>query len=243
MRSLERALDVLRVMRQSRVPLRLSDIARETGLHPATAQRILNVLVKYDYLTQEGHVYSSGVTSLLNAHTYLVSNKLNLVSLPILQELTASTNMTSSISIRVGFAQVLLVRVESVPPLRYRIPVGEQMPLYLGGARILAAALEPHDLDELLQDLPEIRLASGRTVSRAAFEDDLNTIRRLGYAYGHSQRENGAASVSVAVLKHDDKVIAALQLSGLVDDFDKGKVEWYVAELQRASAAITRGIP
>jgi IclR family acetate operon transcriptional repressor len=243
MRSLGRALDVLHILQLSRVPQRLSDISRESGLHLATTQRILHVLVERGYVTQDGLGYSMGITSLLNSHTYLVSNSLNRASLPILQELTASTGLTSSLSVRVDFAQVLLVRIESLPPLRYRLPVGEQMPLYLGGARVLAAALEPDRLDELLKDLFEIRLASGRVVSREEFIEGLELIRRQGYAYGYSQRENGAASVAVPVLDREGEVLASLQLSGLVEDFEQSKVEWYVAELKRACAAITRGLP
>ncbi len=243
MRSLGRAIDVLSVLQKSRIPLRLSDISRDTGLHLATTQRIVNVLVERGYVIQDSLGYSMGITSLLNAHTFLVANSLNLVALPILQELTASTDLTSSLSVRVDDAQVLLVRVECVPPLRYRLPIGEQLPLYLGGARVLAAALEPDALNALLDTLPEIRLASGRVVTRQEFVEGLAQIRALGYAYGYSQRENGAASVAVPVPDRDGAVIASLQLSGLVEDFEEDKVEWYVAELKRAVAAVTRGLP
>ncbi|MHB8379077.1 MAG: IclR family transcriptional regulator [Acidimicrobiales bacterium] len=242
-RSLERAFDIMRVLRESRVALRLTDIARETGNHLATTQRLLNVLVKFGYVTQEGTGYSIGITSLLNAHNYLVVNGLNRIALPIVQELVATSGLTASLSVRVELTQVLLLRIEGSSPLRYQLPVGEPMPLYLGGARTLAATLEPDELERLLEEVPEIRLASGQIVTHEEFIESLARIRQQGYVFGSSQRYFGAAAASVPVFDTKGEVIASLQLSGLAEDFDDGKVEWCVAELKRASGAITTRLP
>lgn len=243
MRSLERSFEILRILRESRIPLRLSDVARESGIHLATTQRILNVLMQYGYVTQEKQGYTIGITSVLNAFTFLVTNGLSQVALPIMQELTALIGFTSSLSVRVGFVQVMILRVEGTPPLRYRLPVGEPMSLHLGGARVLAAALEPHELSELLADVAEIRLASGVVVTHDEFVDSLQVIRDQGYVYGFSQRELGAASLAVPIFSPDRAVIASLQISGLVEDLSENKVEWAMTELKRASGAITKRLP
>ncbi len=243
MRSLERALDVLAVLQRHRRPLRLTDVARDAGLHLATAQRILNVLIRTGYVQQAAGGYTLGITSLLNAHAFLVSDELSLVATPMLQELAATSGLTASLSVRVGWSQVLLVRIEGAQPLRYQLPVGEQLPLHLGGARVLAAGLPPEELSELLNSLGEIQLASGDTVSVEEFRETLDCIREQGFAAGVSQRELGAASVSVPVYARDGSLRAALQLSGLAEDFEPDKLSRHVAELTRASAAITRRTP
>ncbi len=243
MRSLERALELMAVLRRNRGPMRLTEISREADLHLATTQRILNVLVRYDYVHQEGLGYTVGVTSLLNAHAFLVTNTLGLVSSPVLQELAVSTGLTASLSVRVGLSQVMLVRIEGSRPLRYQLPVGEQLPLHRGGARVLAAALQPDELDEILDSLGEIQFASGETLTEEEFRQTLKQIRDQGFAYGQSQRELGAASIAVPVFGRDGSVVASMQVSGLVGDFEKSSIDRYVAELQRASDSITRRIP
>jgi IclR family acetate operon transcriptional repressor len=243
MRSLERALDVLAVLQRHRRPLRLTEVARDAELHLATAQRILNALARSGYVQQVNSGYTLGITSLLNAHAFLVSDELSLIATPVLQELSTTSGLTASLSVRVGWSQVLLVRIEGARPLRYQLPVGEQLSLHLGGARVLAAGLRPDELTELIDSLGEIRLASGDTLSGEEFRAALDLIRLQGYAAGVSQRELGAASVAVPVYGREGSLRAALQLSGRADDFEPTKLGGYVAELTRASAAITRRIP
>jgi IclR family acetate operon transcriptional repressor len=243
MRSLERAFAILAIIRERRVPLRLSDIARASGLHLATTQRILNVLVEQGYVAQEGQGYSMGISSLLNSYTFLVTNNISQIALPIMQELTSQSGWTSSLSVRVNLSQVMISRIEGLPPLRYRMPIGEPMALHLGGARILAAALKPNELNALLDAVPEIRLASGEVVTRDEFVESLHVIREQGYVYGFSQRELGAASVAVPVFGRDDDVVASLQISFLAEELTNDKIEWTIVELKRASLAITKRIP
>ncbi|HEY5320508.1 MAG TPA: IclR family transcriptional regulator [Galbitalea sp.] len=240
MRSLERALEVLSLLQRNRGPMRLTEVAKESGLHLATTQRILGVLSRYGYVSHDGHAYSLGVASLLNAHAFLISNSLSVVAAPVLQELALTSGLTASMSIRVGFFQVLLLRFQGAQPLRYQLPVGEQLPLHLGGARVLAAAMPIDELDAMLASLEEVRLASGETLTIDEFRDGLKTIAEQGYAYGVSQREMGAASIAVPIAGRDGLVVASLQLSGLEEDFDPAKTSWYVSELTRASAALTR---
>jgi IclR family transcriptional regulator, acetate operon repressor len=243
MRSLERALDVLAVLQRNRGPMRLTEIAKVSGLHLATVQRILSVLVQRGYVSHDGSSYSLGVASLLNAHAYLVSNTLSIVAEPVLQELARSSGLTASLSVRVGFFQVLLLRIQGLQPLRYQLPVGEQLPLHLGGARVLAAAMPPDELEEMLIDVGTVRLASGEEIDVENFRASLTRIAKDGYAYGVSQREMGAASIAVPVVAANGDVIASIQLSGLAEDFNPDKTEWYVSELTRASGAVARRLP
>jgi IclR family acetate operon transcriptional repressor len=239
-RSVERALDILRVLRESRVPLRLSDIARESGNHLATTQRILNVLVRSGYANQHLNGYTIGITSLLNGYSFLLTNNLVQVSLPVLQELSHTSGFFASLAVRFEMHAVLLVRLEGISPLGYQLPVGEPMPLHLGGARVLAAYMEPAEVKELLNTLPEIRLGTGETMTPEEFIENLRVIREQGYVVGRSQRMLGGASAAVPVHDRDGKVVASLQLSGTDVEMTAAKMDWCVGELKRASVAIEK---
>lgn len=222
--------------------MRLTEIAAVAQLHLATTQRIVNLLIRYGYVERDGLEYRLGVVSLLNGNTYLLTSRLVQVSESVLQELTTSTGLTSSLTVRHEFAAVLLFRASSSPPLRFLLPIGEQMPLVVGGARVLAAALEPEELDQLLEGVEKIPLASGVVIDRTEFVESLQVIRDRGYAFGQGQREAGALSIAVPVFDHESKVVAAIQLSSLIEDIPVD-VDALVLELKRASAAITRRIP
>jgi IclR family acetate operon transcriptional repressor len=149
----------------------------------------------------------------------------------------------SSLSVRVDMAQVTILRVEGNEPPRYLLPLGELTPLYMGGARVLAAELSPEDVKELMKDTPEFRLASGQVVTRKEFIKNLDVLREQGYAYSVSERELGSASVAVPVLSQEGQLVASLQVAGPAADLDESKAEWCVVELKRASTAITKRLP
>ena len=241
-RSLDRPFVILQVLREHRRSMRLTEIASAAQLHLATTQRIVNLLIRYGYVERDGLDYNLGVTSLLNSSTYLMTNRLIQLAEPILQELTTSTGLTSSLTIRHEFAAVLLLRVSSTPPLRFQLPIGEKMPLVVGGARVLAAQLSVDELNELLADVVDIHLASGVVLDRSEFIESLKVIRERGYAFGQGQREAGALSIAVPVVDRDGSVVAAIQLSAMIEDIPVD-VDALVIELKRASSAISRRIP
>jgi len=241
-RSLDRPFVVLRVLREHRAPMRLTEIATAAKLHLATTQRLVNLLIKHGYVERDGVEYRLGLVSLIDGFTYLLTNSLTQIAEPILLELTATTKLTSMLSVRYELTQVRVLRILSSPTPRYQATIGEQVPLTLGGARVLAAALAPEDLEKLLEGVEKIPFASGRVLDRREFIDSLSAIRERGYALGQGQGEGGSVSIAVPVMDRDGEVIAAIQVSGHIEDipFD---VDSLVSELQRASAAITRRIP
>ncbi|MBW4077341.1 MAG: IclR family transcriptional regulator [Acidobacteria bacterium] len=241
-RSLDRPFVILRVMREHRRAMRLTEIATAAQLHLATTQRIVNLLVRYGYVERDGLEYHLGVASLLNGNTYLMTNRLIQAAEPVLQELTSSTGLTSSLTVRYEFNAVLLLRASSSPPLRFQLPIGELMPLVVGGARVLAAHLDDSELMDLLEGVEKIPLASGVVLDRTEFIESLKVIRERGYAFGQGQREAGALSIAVPVFNREHEVIAAIQLSAMIEDIPVD-VDALVIELKRASGAITRRIP
>lgn len=238
-RSLDRPFVILRVLREHRGPMRLTEIATAAQLHLATTQRIMNLLIRHGYVDREGLDYRLGVVSLLNGNAYLLTNGLVAAAEPVLIELTTSTGLTSSISIRHEFSAVLLLRISSTPPLRFQLPIGEHMPLVVGGSRVLAAALDVTDLERLLQGVTTIPLASGIVLERSEFIEGLKLIRERGYAFGQGQREAGALSVAVPVHDREQRVVAAIQLSSMIEDIPVD-IDSLVIELKRASSAISR---
>ncbi len=243
MRSLERALEVLGVLEESRKPLRLTDVARESGLHIATAQRILGVLERFGYIAQERGGYTIGVTALANAHAYLVTSTMPQVSGPVLRELAEATGLTASISVPVDLRRVLIARVDGASPLRYQLPVGQRLPIHMGTGRVVAAYLPEEQLRQLIDEVVPFAMANGEVIDEPMFRRMLDEVRAQGYATSQSERVPGAASVGAPILDADGGLIALLQVSGHVENVDQTQIGRYVDELGRAAMAISHMLP
>ena len=84
--------------------------------------------------------------------------------------------------------------------------------------------------------MERIPFPSGQVLDRREFVESLGAIRSRGYAFGQGQGEGGSVSIAVPVLSRDGEVLAAIQVSGLIEDIPVD-VDSLVAELQRDEKA------
>jgi len=244
MRSLDRAFDVLGVLQTAKQPLRLSEVARYSGLHVATAQRILNVLVERGYAARTNDTYTAGPAALAVAHAFLVTNPLSLLAQTTLQQLAANTGYTASLYVRVENSRVLIARVESEHPLSYVLPVGERLPLYLGGAgKTILAEMAPEEIERVLPASADITLASGKSVTTAELLAQLDKIRSDGHAVSVSERNYGITSITAPVRAADGTLAAAIGITGPADALTDAEIAHLIPEIRRAAATLGARIP
>jgi len=240
MRSLERAIDVLEVLDESRQALRLSDIARRADLPVATTQRILNVLESRGRVERDSTGYRPGVGLIFGAHAYLNSSPLVLAAQPALHDLAAETGLTATLFKRVGWHRVALARVEGAHPLRYEIPIGERLPLHLGAGKVLCAAMPAEEQQALLAEVAELTRVDGTVRTRADFEAELIEIRRRGYSFAKGERVPGMVSVAAPVQPTEGTATAAIQVAGTDQEIPDERIDTLGNEVQRAAYAIAR---
>lgn len=213
MRSLERSIDVLEVLEASRIPLRLSEVARRAGLHVATTQRILNVLEARGRVEQGDSGYSTGVAMLFGAHSYLTTNRVAQAAPIVLQQLASATGLTASVFVRCGHSRAVIARVEGNDPLRYVLPIGERLPLHLGAGKVIAAYMDRTELEAVLGSDSFTR-ADGTRIGLDDLHSELEGIRERGWVESHDERVVGAASVAAPVMSSSGACLAAIQVSG-----------------------------
>lgn len=238
MRSVERAFDVVDLLSDSGRPLRLAEVARGTGLHIATAQRILKVLERRNYVAQDSAGYSVGVAALAAAHSFLVGNHLVLTATPVLQELAAALGLTASLSVRVGSSRLLVARVEGSSPLRYQLPVGGRLPLLLGAGKLFLAYMDTSGRNEVLGDMEKVEMAAGYAIPRREYLSLLDDIAAQGYAVSHNERVMGAVSVIAPVRSRDGDLLAAVQVSGREEDLPEDRLAETTREVVNAGTSI-----
>ncbi|HKU10493.1 MAG TPA: IclR family transcriptional regulator [Sinomonas sp.] len=242
MRSVERAFDVVDLLSDSGRPLRLAEVARGTGLHIATAQRILKVLERRNYVAQDSAGYSVGPAALAAAHSFLVGNHLVLTATPVLQELAAALGLTASLSVRVGSARVLVARVEGTSPLRYQLPVGGRLPLHLGAGKVFLAYMAEAGREEILSSVEKIETAGGAVIPLVEYRALLDEIVAQGYAISRNERVVGAVSVSAPVRSREGDLLGVVQVSGREEDLSEDRLAEATREVVNAGASIAARI-
>jgi IclR family transcriptional regulator, acetate operon repressor len=237
-RSIERAIDVLQALERADAPLRLIDISKETGLHAATALRVLSVLQHRGLVVAEDQAYRLGAAALGLAHGFLAVDPVSRDARPVMQQLSAITGLTVSLYLRVDLERILIARVDGANPLRYQIPVGRRLPLVLGSGKVIAALLEDDEREALLASTTGYRRADGVWVSRDEIAAQLEHGRRQGYVITIGDRDLAVGAISVPIRATDGTITGSLSLSGPAESLTRKTLEAHLPELQRASASL-----
>lgn len=200
--------------------------------------RILLVLEKYGFVEKRHSRYRLGAAVLPLAHEYVLGNELVRVALPVLQELARTSKETASLFVRVGFKRIAVQRVEGVNPLRFALPIGQRLPLHVGAGKVLAAAMPDAERQRWLDELEELFLAKGETFSRNALIEDLENIRRQGYAVAVGDRLKGTFAITAPVIDALKTVIAAVTVAGAVERLTPKRIESLSVEVRDAAKTI-----
>lgn len=244
MRSVQRALDLLNLLQTFHHPVRLSDLARHSGLHLATVQRLLNVLIDNGFAVRYGNGYTAGPAALSIAHAYLVASPLNMIAQPIMQELSGACGLTSSLYVPVVGSRVLIARVEGANPLRYTLPVGERFPLYIGASgKAMLAFMGDEARQHVLSGVSAIEHADGTVKDMHQFHAELDDVRAQGYARSKGERVLGITALAAPILDSAGAVQGSLGLTGPSDELTGDQAQRHLPELRRAAAAIGTRYP
>jgi IclR family KDG regulon transcriptional repressor len=200
--SLERTLDILECFSAGRNRIGLSELARLSGLPKATVFRLAETLLERGYLTKDpkDQTYQMGY-KVLNLSNVILSNlDYRKVSLPLMQKILAETNQSVSLYIALNERERLCVeRFQSTQGLSRIVNVGDVFPIDRGAAgKVLLAFRQAEML------LPDYKVTP----------DELERVRRQGYAVSHAEREFGVSSVAAPLWDQQCQVIASLSVSG-----------------------------
>lgn len=210
----ERMTLILDAFPQRTSRLTLEEVARATHLPRSTAHRILDQLVRLNWLEHTSFGYSLGRRSLQLGGGGDQANELRSASSPFLHTLMLSTGLTVHLAVlddgHVRYLDKLGGRFATTVPSR----VGGQAPAHstaLGKAML--AWLEPEDVDVLVGSAMN-RMTSSTIVDLNALHQELNRIRaRRGLAFERGECFENIACVAAAI-QAPEGPIGAISLVG-----------------------------
>jgi IclR family pca regulon transcriptional regulator len=212
--SLERGLAVIRAFGAENPELRLSDVARATGLTRAAARRFLLTLVRLGYVRQDGGSFSLRPRVLELGYAYLSALSLPEVAMPHMETLVADVNESSSVAVLDDVDIVYVARVPTQRIMTITIAVGTRLPAYATSmGRVLLAGLDDGALSERLERI-EIEPLTAMTVRDVdALRQRIDEVRDAGWAAVDQELEQGVRSAAVPIRDASRAVVAALNVS------------------------------
>jgi IclR family pca regulon transcriptional regulator len=209
--SLERGLAVLLALGQGET-MSLREVAETAGVSRAAARRSLITLKNLGYVGERADGYEIRPRVFEFGYAYLGRQPLTAVTTPHLMELVARIDEFASVAVLDDEHIVHIVRETPANRLiAVDINVGARFPAFsTAQGRVLLAGLSPQQWANASSRLTFTRFTPQTTDSLEELEQQLDVVRRTGYAINDQQMSSGIRSVAVPVRDNSGTTVAAL---------------------------------
>jgi IclR family KDG regulon transcriptional repressor len=246
MKTQNRELAVLEVFLQvEEDSMRLSELARLSGLSKATTNRIVSDFVKAGYLYQpkpRGRYHLGN--KLLRFHQLIMQkSKLEQIAPPYLTKLAESVKDCVVLSV-LDDEQTLVTNVcDSDHVLRIALEVGVRIPLYCTGqGKAILAGMTDEELDQYLSKVTLKRLTENTITSPSELKSHLKTVAEEGVAYDDEDRFLGIRNVAAGIFNAGGKVCAAVGVIGPSVRMTKDKMREIAPQVRECADRISRAL-
>lgn len=222
-----------------RFKVKLTEIARDLGIHKSRVYYILNTLKEFGLVEKdpETKAYSLGPALLFMGEKILENLDYRDKAEPYLKALARETGCTAFLG-RILDGKVYVVAKEYADDgVKITIPLGYRFPLSYGalGKAILAFG-KPNERELLLRDE---RL--GLWAREGQIEEELERFRRSGYAEDIREVDPRFSSVAAPVMKGRGEIVALVFVVGTFDEALAPKYGEKVASTARELSRVIGG--
>jgi DNA-binding IclR family transcriptional regulator len=241
--ALQKAIAVLEAAVTSPRNLRLTELARETGLSRQSAHRILRQL-EASGLVQHEALHDS----------YLVGPRLKQLSFAalaaaqrggagheVLADLVSRVGESCNIGMLDGREVVYVDRVECDWPLRLQLQPGSRLPAHCSAiGKLLLAFLEPEARGRLLDAAPLARHTANTETDPARLRRELDRIRAEHAAINDQEYMAGLLGIAVPIHDGAGRVVAGLAVHAPVARMNRSQAVAHLPALRAAARKLDR---
>ncbi len=240
----ERALQVLDLLRSKREPVGVNEIAKTCGLNPSTTYRILKTL------EQSGWVFQ------FNDRRYITGQKISFVTEKnnlflalrevaqfVMAEYTAKHGQAMNLTVREGLDCIILQQSRTNKFIDYVPPMFSKLPIYASaGGKILLSELPINLVDQIINSCDMKPLTNHTITDPKKFWQELLETAKHGYAIDYKESAENGCCIGVPVRDHEGTIIAALSFSGFIGIEDPQELFKYLPSLHEASEKISHSL-
>ena len=237
----DKVLNLLEAVAQNAKGLSLAEIVKVVGIPKTTAFRILEILTARQYVSwnRENERYTIGVKALEIGISGLIGLDIVDVSIPYLQELSASVGETSFLAVYNNGDVVYLYKAEGTGSIQTTAQLGSRRPAYCTAlGKVILANLPIEETDRIFEK-KLVKLTEKTVVDRVRLYEEFAAIRVNGYSVDDEGVEVGLYCLAVPIYNYTGNVIAAISVSGPLKRMEDNR-ERLVEELKNTGAVISR---
>lgn len=235
--NLEKGIAVLEYLSLHTQGNTLQEIKSSLAISQTTAYRILNTLVRLDYLNYNEDTKRYKLSRKLLTLGFRALNEHNLLEivLPRLRELRDEVKETACFGVLGDRKGIFIEQAQGHHTFRFVLSPGKPFELHCSAPGKAIMAYLPDIVRNRYLSYMEFTRYNDRTLtSREAYLEELEKVRKLGYALDNEEELNGVICIGVPILNYTGYPCGAIWISGPKDRLSK--------EVVRSSAACIKKV-
>ena len=240
--AVQRILDVLEVISQSKMGMTLSELAQELKLPKSSAHCLVLTLERRGYLYRNERTarYKFGLKLLELADLALTGIPVRDQAAAVMFALMQTTGLAVHLAVLENREAVLIHKIEPRGSYRLATWIGKRMEMHCTGVgKVFLAHFSETEQDQFIAERGLPRHNEHTIVSVARLKSHLEEVRAQGYALDDEEDELGYRCIGCPVFNAGRQVIAAISLAGDTDQITPNNFLSLMRELIKASASIT----
>lgn len=216
-RSITRALSLLRALAASSEGLTLSEAAEIAGLAPSTAHRILTTLESERFVRFDTSVglWQVGVAAFTVGAAFARNREVVTLARPYLRRLMEVTGETANIYVESGGEAVCMAQVESRHTMRAITQVGGRVKMHwsAAGKALLSGMADAH-IHQILAEQTMPRATRATITDAVSLMDEIGQVRVSRFAHDVEEYTEGLRCIASPVFNEAGRAVAAISISG-----------------------------
>ncbi len=215
--SVIKAVEVMEELAKSEDGLGVTEISSRLNYGVSATYHLLNTLKQCNIIEQDKKTkkYRIGFALFRISGMAKRQNVLANLSQPYLDKLREVVGETSNLVILDGSEIVYIAQSESTKLLKMFTQLGAKVPLYCTGGGKILLAYQPKRIQDLILSKSNFQRYTQNTLASAEdLMEELEIIKKQGYALDNEEREEGVTCIAAPVFDCYGEAIASISISG-----------------------------
>lgn len=242
-KSLVKALDVLKCFRPDRTELGVSEISQLIGVQKSTVHNILATLELAGFVEQDPATrrYRLGLQILYLGNVVREGLGLRKAALPVMERARDLFRETVHLTIEQDGQVVYIESLQPADRSVTRLAVGKRALMHCTGVGKAILAFTPEtERQSVIARHGLIRYTPNTITTYAALQAELDLTALRGYAVDNMEHEWGIRCVAVPIRDESGRVFASLSVSGPAERLPLENIEAVAGPLMGLAAEISR---
>ena len=239
--NLRNACRILKLLGRHPNGLKAADLSRDLAIPVTTTLRIMTTLCLEGLARKAEGRFELGPVLIQLGNAALAGTEIRELALPLLQQLTATTDETSHLAIPCDDRALIVAVQDSPHPLRAASRPGFLAELHCSSTgKIFLAFLHAPRLAEVVAEAAPAARTPLTQTTFAAIKKEADLTRRRGYSLDNEEFNPGVRCLAAPVFASDGKVAAAIGITASTVRFTKERIPEMAAKVRTVADELSR---